>query len=277
VPNDGRKWDRRLDRAHELADANPFARQILLFYSHLTVLQRDIYLQMPASYASRGAGRYSLPARLDDIDVGILLPRWGPFLKLLEGIAPAPLAQFAQRLRASGPAAGASYLRSAWPAAGINPLQASAIHPCERFCTQAFLQPFAEFLADHTEVPVPHARLPICPYCGSAPLVGALRPEGEGGKRTLICSFCRTEWDYLRIACPACDERREQKLCVYISPKFEFVRVEACETCKAYLKTVDLTRTGLAVPEVDELASVPLTLWADENGYHKATLGIFFL
>jgi FdhE protein len=90
-------------------------------------------------------------------------------------------------------------------------------------------------------------------------------------KRSLICSFCRTEWDYLRIACPACDERREEKLCVYPSAKFQAVRVEACDTCKAYIKTVDLTPNGLAIPEVDELAAIPLTLWAEENGYQKAT------
>jgi len=33
------------------------------------------------------------------------------------------------------------------------------------------------------------------------------------------------------------------------------------------LKTIDLTKNGLAVPEVDDLASIPLTLWAEDNGY----------
>ena len=107
--------------------------------------------------------------------------------------------------------------------------------------------------------------------------MGVLRPEGEGAKRSLICSFCRTEWDYLRLACPACDERREDKLCVYTTSKFEGVRVEACETCKAYIKTVNLARSGLAVPEVDDLATIPLTLWADENGCHRATRNLVCL
>jgi len=47
------------------------------------------------------------------------------------------------------------------------------------------------------------------------------------------------------------------------------VRVEACDTCKCYIKSVDLTRSGLAVPVVDELAAIPLTLWAHEHGYNK--------
>jgi FdhE protein len=107
--------------------------------------------------------------------------------------------------------------------------------------------------------------------------VGVLRPEGEGAKRSLVCSFCRTEWDYVRIACPVCDERREDKLCVYTAPKFDTVRVEACDTCRAYIITVDLTRSGLAVPEVDALAAIPLTLWADETGYQKVTRSVLCL
>ena len=38
-----------------------------------------------------------------------------------------------------------------------------------------------------------------------------------------------------------------------------------------YIKSVDLTVDGLAVPEVDELAAIPLDLWATERGYAKIT------
>ena len=157
------------------------------------------------------------------------------------------------------------------------PAQPPEHNPCERFCAQAFLQPYAEFLADQADVPAPPFRRPVCPYCGSPPLVGVLRPEGDGAKRSLVCSFCRTEWDYLRIACPGCEEPREQKLCVYSTPAFEGVRVEACDTCGTYIKTIDLTLNGLALPEVDELAAVPLTLWADEKGYRKVARNVIGL
>jgi formate dehydrogenase maturation protein FdhE len=150
-------------------------------------------------------------------------------------------------------------------------------NPHERFCAQAYLEPYAEFLADQADVPEPPLRRPVCPYCGSPPLVGVLRPEGDGAKRSLVCSFCRTEWDYMRIACAGCEERREEKLCVYSTPAFDGVRVEACDTCRAYIKTIDLTRNGLALPEVDELAAVPLTLWAEENGYRKVAPNVIGL
>jgi formate dehydrogenase maturation protein FdhE len=49
------------------------------------------------------------------------------------------------------------------------------------------------------------------------------------------------------------------------------VRVEACDTCHHYIKTIDLTKDGRAVPVVDELAAIPLSLWAAENGYRKVS------
>jgi hypothetical protein len=147
----------------------------------------------------------------------------------------------------------------------------------ERFFAQAFLQPYAEFLADHADLPTPPVRRPLCPYCGSPPLVGVLREQGDGAKRSLVCSFCRTEWDYLRLACTACEESREEKLCVYSTPEFDCVRVDACDTCRSYLQTIDLTHNGLAVPEVDELAAIPLTLWAEEKGYRKVARNILGL
>ena len=283
-----RKWDQRIARAHELAETYPFAKQVLLFYSKLTAYQKTLYLQIPTAYASGNAERSSLPSALDEVDLSHLLIRWSPFLSMIESAAPAVLAEFAHGLKAESPAAASALLRAAWPTyrpttletgddvgaplVGARSGATTRVAPTHwRVCARAFLQPLAEFLADHAAMPAPHIRRPSCPYCGSSPLVGVLRPEGEGAKRSLICSFCRTEWDYLRIACPACDERREEKLCVYTAPNFEAVWVEACNTCKAYIQTVNLTKNGLAVPEVDELAALPLTLWADENDYHKAT------
>jgi FdhE protein len=54
-----------------------------------------------------------------------------------------------------------------------------------------------------------------------------------------------------------------------------YIRVEACDTCKTFLKSVDLSKNGLAVPVVDELASTALTIWADEHGYTKLETNLF--
>jgi hypothetical protein len=144
-----------------------------------------------------------------------------------------------------------------------------------RFIALAFLQPYVEYLVARADMPAPVVRRPTCPFCGSKPLAGVLRPEGDGARRSLVSSFCYMEWDYLRIGCPGCQESRDDQMRVYLASRFEHVRVEACETCRTYIKTVDLTKNGLAIPEVDEIAAIPLTLWADERGYTKVSRNIF--
>jgi len=52
---------------------------------------------------------------------------------------------------------------------------------------------------------------------------------------------------------------------------FPHLRVDACATCERYVIEVDLGRDPLAVPEVDELAAIPLDLYAGERGLSKIT------
>lgn len=117
----------------------------------------------------------------------------------------------------------------------------------------------------------------ICPACRRPPLLAILRPEGDGGKRSLLCGRCSTEWEFRRLLCPHCGEENQSKLAVYTTEAFPHVRVEACDSCRRYLKTIDLTRNGLAVPEVDELASLALDLWAVDQGYIKIQPNLFGL
>jgi formate dehydrogenase accessory protein FdhE len=139
----------------------------------------------------------------------------------------------------------------------------------EKFFWRVVMQPYAE-----------HRRKGIetvgskCPSCGSKPVVGVLRGEGDGAKRGLICSLCSLEWPYRRLICAHCGEEDKNKLPVYIAAQIDHIRVEACDTCHTYLKSVDLTKDGFAVPEVDEIATVSLNLWADEHGYTKIETNI---
>jgi len=83
-----------------------------------------------------------------------------------------------------------------------------------------------------------------------------------------------TEWNFLRVVCPACGEDRFESLPVFTSDDLLHVRVDACDTCRHYVKTVDMTKDGLAVPIVDELAAVALDVWAKEHGYQKLTTNL---
>jgi len=151
-----------------------------------------------------------------------------------------------------------------------SPAERSEINATESLICWMFLRPYAEYLADHAVQQPLHGTPSLCPVCESKPLVGVLRPEGDGARRSLVCSLCATEWNYRRIVCPDCGEEDVKKLAVYTAEQFKHVRVEACDTCRSYMKTVDLTKDGHAVPEVDELATIPLNLWAADRGYSKA-------
>ena len=249
----GSKWDQRLRRADELAAAHPFAAEGLRFYAQLAGFQKSLYEGL-------GPGNGVLQG---DWDHTVLLPWFAPFLRLIQQIAPQPLAQSTASLSAAGESRWTVLLDDFWRG------NAEEHDPAESLLAWAFLQPYAEHLADHLAPTEFHGTPSLCPLCNGLPLVGVLRPQGDGGKRSLICSLCAHEWDFRRIVCVACGEENVEKLPVYTAEQLPHVRVEACDTCHHYIKTIDLTKDGHAVPVVDELAAIPLSLWAVERGYEK--------
>jgi FdhE protein len=87
--------------------------------------------------------------------------------------------------------------------------------------------------------------------------------------------LCATEWAFRRVLCPGCGETGVEKLPVYTAEEFTHIRVEACDSCRCFIKTVDLSRNGHAHPIVDEIAAIPLSLWAAEKGYTKLEPNLF--
>ena len=108
-----------------------------------------------------------------------------------------------------------------------------------------------------------------CPRCGHRPQVALLRPLGEGRELSLLCSLCLGEWVFSRGLCPGCGEAAEENVANYSAEGYDHVQVQACEACKVYLHVVDLGKDPTAIPEVDELAVLPLDVWARERGYRK--------
>ncbi len=51
------------------------------------------------------------------------------------------------------------------------------------------------------------------------------------------------------------------------------VRIEACETCRRYVKSIDLTLDARPLPEVDDLVSLAMDLWAIEEGWTRLEPG----
>jgi FdhE protein len=257
-----KKWEQRIERARELAAAHPFAAEGLRFYERIASFQKSLY----ASLDGRGTGSLR-----QELELPLLLPRFEPFLSLVESIAPPPLAQSAAELKAGREMSWRDLLAEFWR-------NGEQLAGAETLLAWAFLQPYAEHLADHTQPAEIRETTPaLCPLCSSRPHVGVLRQQGDGAKRSLICALCATEWDYRRLVCPNCGEENVDKLPVYTAEGIDHVRVEACDTCRHYIKTIDLTKTGRAVPVVDELAAIPLSLWAAENGYTKVSRNLLGL
>ncbi len=157
-----------------------------------------------------------------------------------------------------------------WAKSNANPELAATLEQEDNPFARAFALSQARHEPKVTE-PWPN----FCACCGAAPGAAVLRPEADGSRRSLVCSRCGHEWLYQRILCTQCQEQRFEELPVYIAEEFPHLRVECCATCKHYLIAADLVKEPEAVPLVEDIAALPLHLWATGQGYSKAALNIF--
>jgi len=278
------QWDRRIRRATELTSTYPFAAEALRFYGRVATFQKSLHAEIQKALADSPKISSAHPLR-DELDLFLLLPNFPAFLSMIQQIAPAPLAHTAAGLAQKGPAGWQQAIEDFWnwepELASVldNPEEARSGAPLEatssdRLLAWIFLQPYAEYLAANREPTIVDGTPSTCPLCGGKPIVGVLRSVGDGAKKSLICMLCAHEWIFRRIYCPACGEEKEPQMAFYSAPEISHVRVDVCDTCHTYLKSIDLTKTGLAVPLVDELATIPLDLWAVEHGYKKLQINI---
>ncbi len=102
-----------------------------------------------------------------------------------------------------------------------------------------------------------------CPICGSRPALGWLSAEGE---RFLHCGFCWHHWPLRRLVCPSC-ETSEHLSYRYTDEEPEY-RIDLCDGCRRYLKTVDSRNLPRpAYPPLEAVASLHLDIHAAESGY----------
>jgi formate dehydrogenase maturation protein FdhE len=257
-------WQRRIHRAQELSSQYFFAAEMLGFYVHVAGLQEKLHHDLIAASPVQSDSAHS---ELSRVELAALASRFDRFLSLAEAHGPKPLAELSRELQTRGSDFWSELLNAGWIAPSASDAQ--------QILAQIFLQPYAELKRSRAAPRPRSAAYAVCPFCGRKPALGVLRQMGDGGARSMICSFCLAEWEFRRIVCPGCGEENDKKLAVYTAAEFDYIRVECCESCKTYIKTIDLTKNGRAEPLVDELASAPLDLWAREHGYAKLHANLF--
>jgi FdhE protein len=96
--------------------------------------------------------------------------------------------------------------------------------------------------------------------------------RGKEHERWLHCGRCGTGWAFPRVRCPSCGESDHERLgYLHAAGEGEYRRVEVCDGCGCYVKSVAL----LDPPDADrllelDLETAALDFVALESGYTRA-------
>ena len=250
-----------MQRAEELAREADATKEILTFYAKVLRSQKEVdeFLRSRSGWLPSGSLAADLPLVRECVAV---------VLRTVEANGPPSLADEARGLM-SAPRAVDEMLLEYWNSPSDT-----------QFFAKVILQPYMRWLAMSGGHPFDREfenSERRCPFCGGMPQVSFLKIKeatSESGNRDLVCATCTINWSYRRVACAYCGEEQPTKLGYFHTPEYDHIRIEACDTCKRYIKGVDLARLGFAVPLVDEVAAAALDVWSHEHGYTKIELNL---
>lgn len=134
---------------------------------------------------------------------------------------------------------------------------------------QPILRPFAAGLAAGHNLAA--WRHPHCPVCGREADVARIRADNL---RFLHCPVCDTEWPVPRLGCVWCGTDDPKKVQFFTVDELEPWRVDTCDACGGYVKTLDQRAGGpLSMPGVDlfeeDARTLRLDLLAGREGYRR--------
>ena len=270
----------RRRRTEDLRHRRPFARELLDFYGALLGVQEQAHEQaISARPPERALVAYVAEMVVAGVvDVSLAA---GP-AKLRDAVA--------IRLESTDP----REIVAAW-------IRGEDQTMVDRFLARASVEPVLEALGPAAAAPCEGVRDQLhCPSCGGPPQLSYFAVPSEdlaSGGRFLLCARCQGSWGFARMTCPGCGEDSSSRLQIFseegtasgergsvvrglegrlgeiraseAKPVFPHIRIEACDTCRRYLLNIDLAADPTAVPVVDELAALPLDLYAEERGFSK--------
>ncbi len=257
----------------------PELRETLEFYSALLAARGSGTVPAPPSLPTEVA-RARLAQGEPLLDVTTLAPDWPSLAQTLAAVCMVTAAhrpgEKATLHKLAGLAEDEEWLRRA-----VGDHLARTAHPSRRSAhgatSQASLLDFALYHALHPLLAAyAEAWLPLvdengwyrspCPICGGAADFAAL--VSGGGARRLLCSRCDAEWIAPRGTCPFCGESTPGRLGYFATGPDGIYRLYVCETCRRYLKTIDLRELARPVHlPAERILTVGLDLAAQQAGY----------
>lgn len=106
-----------------------------------------------------------------------------------------------------------------------------------------------------------------CPVCGSLPSLNLLK--GEGGKRYSLCSYCGYQWRIDRLSCAACGNKEQGSLKYFYGKREATCRMDLCDKCHHYTKTIDYRSLEASDPSLEDLATLHLDVVAIQKEYKR--------
>jgi len=105
-----------------------------------------------------------------------------------------------------------------------------------------------------------------CPVCKSQPTVSWI---GDNGRRQVSCSYCGTTGHVDHSGCPVCQDVDASKQNILVFEREEVFKINTCDLCRSYVKTVDGGIILRLTPELADLVSLPLDIVVQEKGYAR--------
>lgn len=102
--------------------------------------------------------------------------------------------------------------------------------------------------------------------CGNARVQDVSR-NGRKGQQHLGISAGEVPPSVTGARCLPCGEQRASKLPVFSFEAWTDIRVEVCDSCGGYLKSIDMIKDAEALPVPDDVGSSVINIWAFEEGY----------
>lgn len=273
------RWMERRERTEALTERYPFAREVLTLYSALLGPQAQAF-----------AAVRSAPPDSQRVVCHIADRVFPAVVDATVAAGPEQLVEFVRDRAAHG---DPLEIIRGW-------LDGEDQPPIDRYLARAAAGPVLEALGQAAGAACGGPRdQRHCPVCAGPPQVSYFALSAEDlvtARRYLVCARCASAWPYPRLSCAACGETTASRLSVFAEEgtaeaevsgrvvrgaeaprqqvstrdlRFPHIRMEACDTCSRYLLSIDMTRDPKAVPLVDEMAAIPLDLYATERGLMK--------